>query len=285
MREEGEVMEPGHNLTPWQILHELLTRHPEAASLQAEACHCRALSMCSAAKVRRAFAAAQAARLGYEQLRRRLDPRRRRPIHFGEGLLLAAVLGMGLTVLDGLELGAFLPGVSSVLPTLAATAVWLTVAWLAALAAREHRWTMVAPAVGGAVLLALLLAALHDISLRPGQRTMFGNIHQSMVLGMLFGVFLLVLAVGAAVLIARMESASLPVARHRWHRAQASYDQVAGVELADAEAELVTREAWLGLVRSYASDVAAGDQHLVEQTVELAEDLLEHGRPGLPPPL
>ena len=114
---------------------------------------------------------------------------------------------------------------------------------------------------------------------------MWGHIHQSMVLGILFGVFLLVLAVGAAVLIAHMESASLSVARHRWHRARASYDQAAGVELADAEAELVAREAWLGLVRSYASEVAAGDQHLVKQTVELAEALLEHGRPGLPPPL
>jgi hypothetical protein len=285
MREEGEVMQPGHNPTPWQILHELLTRHPEAASLQAEACHCRALSICSAARVARRLAAVQAARLAYEQLRHRLDPRRRRPIHFGVGSLLAAVLGMGLTVLDGLELGAFLPGVSSVVPTLAATAVWLTLAWLAALPGREHRWTMVAPAVGGAVLLALLLAALHDISLRPGQRTVWEHIHGSMVLGILFGIFLLVLAAGAAVVIARMEPASLSVARYRWHRTRASYDQAAGVELADAEAESVAREAWLGLVRTYASEAAAGDQHLVEQTVDLAEALLEHGRPGLPPPL
>jgi hypothetical protein len=285
MREEGEVMEPGHNLTPWQILHELLTRHPEAASLQAEACHCRALSTWSTAKAYRAFAAVQAARLSYEQFRRRLDPRHRRPIHFGEGLLLVVVLGMGLTVLDGLELDAFLPGVRSVFPTLAATAVWLTVAWLAALASREHHWTVVASAIGGAILLALLLAALHDISLGPGQRAIWGQIDGSMVLGILFGVFLLVLAAGTTVLIAHMESASLSVARHRWHRARASYDQAAGVELADAEAELVAREAWLGLVRSYASEITAGDQQLVKQTVELAEALLEHGRPGLPPPL
>ena len=62
MREEGEVMQPRHNPTPWQILHELLTRHPEAASLQAEACHCRALSICSAAWAARQLAAVQAAR-------------------------------------------------------------------------------------------------------------------------------------------------------------------------------------------------------------------------------
>ena len=278
-------MQPGHNPTPWQILHELLTRHPEAASLQAEACHCQALSICSAARAARQLAAVQAARLGCEQLRRRLDPRRRRPIHFGEGLLLAGVLGMGLTVLDGLELGTFLPGVISVLPTLAATAVWLTLAWLAALAGREHRWTMVVPAVGAGVLLALLLAALHEISLRPSQSAIWGQIHRSMVMGVLFGAFLLVLAVGAAILIARMEPASLYVARHRWYRARTSYDQAAGLELADAEAELVAREAWLGLVRSYASEVTAGDQHLVKQTLELAEALLELGRPGLPPPL
>ncbi len=68
---------------------ELLTSHPEAESLLAEASHCRALAVCSAVFTRVKFATAQAARLAYEELRHRLEPRRRHPVHFGVGLLLA----------------------------------------------------------------------------------------------------------------------------------------------------------------------------------------------------
>ena len=69
---------PGQVPTPSQILSELLTGHPKAVSLQAEASHCRALALCSATKVSREFTAAQAARLDYDELRHRLEPRRRR---------------------------------------------------------------------------------------------------------------------------------------------------------------------------------------------------------------
>ena len=59
-------------------------------------------------------------------------------------------------MLDAIELG----GARSILLALAATAVWLTVAWLAALAGRERRWAPVGAIIGGAVFLGLLLVFL-----------------------------------------------------------------------------------------------------------------------------
>lgn len=72
---------------------ELLAGHPEAASLLAEASHRRALARVSAAAAGRAFATAQAARLRYEELRHRLDPRLRRTVGFGAGLIVLVLLG------------------------------------------------------------------------------------------------------------------------------------------------------------------------------------------------
>ena len=91
-----------------------------------------------------------------------------------------------------------------------------------------------------AVLLGLLLAAVHG----------FG--HAASLFGILVSVFILVLAGGAAVLMARMESASLFVARRRWHRARAAHEAAVQTEQDDIEAATVATEAWLGLVRTRA---------------------------------
>ena len=224
----------GHTPTPTQIIGELLAGHPEAASLQGEASHRQALAVCSAALAGRLFTEAQAARLGYDGLRHRLDARRSHSVHFGVGLLLLAVLGAGLTMLDAIELG----GTRSILLALAATAVWLTVAWLAALAGRERRWAPVGAIIGGAVFLGLLLVFLHGLDHRG---------HGGSVLGALVGVFTLVLVTGAAVLIAHMEPASLLVARWRWHRARAAHEAAVQTERDDVEAAAVATEAWPGL--------------------------------------
>ena len=241
--------------------------------------------MCSGVKADREFAAVQEARLGYERLRRRLDPRHRRPVHLGQGLLLIGVLAAGLTVLDAIELGPLLPGVKSVLPTLAVTAVWLTLAWLAALAGREKRWTTVASAIGGANILMLLLAAVHGVNPRRGWPTTWGQTYGSTVSGILFGVLLMVLGAGTAFLITHIEPPSCSVARRRWHRVRTSHEAAVEEEIADVQAASVATAAWLGLVRSYASEATGGDQSVVEATVALASALLENGRPGLPPPL
>jgi hypothetical protein len=85
-------------MTPTQIVGELLRNHPEAASLLAEASHHRTLAVWSAATARRKFAAAQAARLAYEELRHRLDPKLRRRINFAAGLAVLVVLAASITV-------------------------------------------------------------------------------------------------------------------------------------------------------------------------------------------
>jgi hypothetical protein len=259
----------GH--TPAQIIGELLARHPEAASLQGEASHRQALAVCSAALVGQLFTEAQAARLGYDELRHRLDSRRRHPVHFAVGLLLLAVLGTGLTMLDAFELG----GTRSVPLAVAAAAVWVTVAWLAALASQARRWVSAAAVIGGAVFLGLLLVLLHGLDHhgRGGS-----------VLGFLVGVFILVLVTGAAVLIAHMEPASLLVARWRWHRVRAAHEAAVRTERDDVAAAAVATEAWLGLVRTQAAASAGDDGQLVHETVALAASLLGSGRPQLLPP-
>ncbi len=82
---------------------------------------------------------------------------------------------------------------------------------------------------------------------------------------------------------AHMESASLFVARRRWHRARAAHEAAARTAQDDLEAAAIATEAWLGLVRTQASAVAGDDEHLVHETVALAAALPESGRPQLPP--
>jgi hypothetical protein len=256
---------PGHMRTPAQIIGELLTGHPEAVSLQAEASHCRALARSSAAYTSQAFEDAQTARLGYEELRHRLDPRRVRVIGLGAGLAALTLLAAGLTLLDDVELSGVLGPLKPVLPALAATAVWLAGAWVAALASRERRWGVCLAAGTAGALLGLLLAAVRG----------FG--HQNVPFGILVSVFILVLASVAAVLMARMEPSSLFAARRRWHRARTAHRAAARIEHDDLEAATVATESWLGLVRARAS-VLAGDERLVQETVALAVDLLESGQ-------
>lgn len=263
-------MLPGHTRTPSQIIGELLTGHPEAASLQAEASHRRALARSSAANVSRAFAAAQAARLGYEELWHRLDPRRLRTLDFGAGLFVLVLLAAGLTLLDAVELTGLPGGTTSVPLALAAAVVWLTGAWLTALTSRERRWPLVLAATAAAVLLGLLLAARYGLG------------YDTVVFGILVSVFILVLAGGAAVVMARMECASLFVARRRWHRARRAHEAAVQTEQNDVEAAAVATEAWLAMVWTRASAVADDDEHLLHETVALAVAMLESGRPQLP---
>ena len=278
-------MQPDHRPTPAKIIGELLTNHPEAASLLGHASHCRALAVCSAVTTRLRFAAAQAARLAYEELRHRLEPRGRHPVHFGMGLLLVFVLSAGLAMLDLIELSGLLGGPRSVLPALAAAAVWVTVAWLGAVAVRQRRWALVADIGAAAVLLGLLLVALHGLGPYPGWPAVGGHSTGSVVLGALTGTFILVLTVGAGALVAYMEPASLLLARQRWHRTRTAHEEAVETERADVEAAAVAAEAWLSLIRTRVTAIAAGDERLVQATVALAAVLVESSRPQLPPSL
>ena len=250
--ESGRWTEPRH----WRTLGIMLLRR-WAASLLAEAIHCQALARSSEANVGQEFAAAQTARLHYEELCHMLDPHCRRTIHFGAGLLLLLVLGTGLTMLNGIELSGLLGGMRLVLVALAATAVWLTGGWLAALASRERRWPLVLATINTAIFLALLLMTLHGLEPRPDWPAARDHLRGYAVSGVLAGFFILVFAVGAAAFVA--------------HRSRPPC------------ASSVANEAWLGLVRSYASVVAGGEERLVRETVALAAALVESGGPQLPP--
>jgi hypothetical protein len=259
-------MPPDHARTPTQIIGDLLGGHPEAASLLSEACHYQALARESATFVRHAFTLNQAARLSYEQLWHRIDPRRLRTVDPRAGLLILLLLGAGLAFLDAVEIG----GTTFLLPV-SATAVWLTGAWMAALASRNDRWPDVVVVAVTGVLFGALLATLHDLN------------RGSMLFGILIGAFILMLAGGAAALISRMQSVALLAARRRWHRARRAYDAAVQTERDDREAAAVATEAWLVLVRSQAS-VVTDDGQTVHDTVVMAAALLENGRPQLSAP-
>jgi hypothetical protein len=277
-------MPPDHRPTSATIIGELLANHPEAASLLAEASHCRALAVCSAAYTRLKSAAVQAARLAYEQLRHRLEPRRGHPVHFGAGSMLVLTLGAGLAMLNLIELSGLLGGPRTVPLALAATAVWLTGAWLAAVAVRHRRWAVVAGISAAAALLGLLLVALYGLGPHPGWPAS-GHALGSTVFAALTGTFILVLTIGAVALMIHMEPASLLMARRRWHRARTAYEEAVEIEHADVEAAAVAAEAWLDLVRVRVTAIAAGDESLVQATVGLAAVLVESSRPKLPPAL
>lgn len=278
-------MQPEQRPTPAQIIGELLANHPEAASLLAEAGHCRALAVCSTAISRLKLAAVQAARLTYEELRHRLEPRWCHSVDFGAGLLLVLVLSGGLAVLNLIELSGVLGEPGSVLPAMAVTAVWLTAAWLGAAAVRQRRWALVIAIVSSALLLGLLLVAWHGLGPQTGRPATREYVSASAVFGALTGTFILVLTAGITAVMAYMEPASLLVVRRRWHRARAVYEKAVETEHADIQAAAVAAEAWLGLVRTRVTTIAAGDEGLARATVALAANLVESSRPQLPPSL
>jgi hypothetical protein len=253
--------------TPSRVIGDLLAGHPEARSLLAEAGHRAALARSSAADTRRTFAAAQDTRTGYEELRRRLDPRGLRTVNFSVGLVVLVLLGAGLTVLADIQVSGLLSHAGSVLIALAAATVWLTGGWLAALASRESRRPTVIALAGTAALLGLLLAVVHALG-RPGT-----------VVGILASVLELAVAVGAAALMTRLESAPVFAARSRWHRAQRAHKAAVRLEQGDIEAMHVATESWLGLVRTWAATAADDDEDLADRTVTLAVALLEGSQP------
>lgn len=267
--------------TPTRIIGELLTSHPEAESLLAEAGHRQALAAWSTADAGKKFSGAQAARRGYEELWHRLEPRRGRSVPFEVGLLVLAVAGAGLAMLDLVELSGLSGGAGPALLALAATAVWATIAWLAAVTGRRRRWALLSGVVAAAMALGLLLVALHAFAPHPGWPAAGGR-SRGGILGVLVAAFILLLVAGAAALIAHMEPADLLAARRRWHRARAGDEEAVQVWQADLEAAAVATEAWLGLVRAWVTTVVKGEEQLIGETVALAVALAETGRPKLP---
>jgi hypothetical protein len=247
----------------------VLSGHPEARSLLAEASHRRVLSEQSAAAAGRSAAAADAARLRYEELRHLVDPRAQRPLPRWTALLLLAAVSAGLAALGWLEL-AVLPG--RAVSAVAVAAAWLAGAWLAATAGHAGhagrgghagRAGHATAAWGAAAAFAALLAALHATA-APGQ--------EGSLLGVLWAALSVAGAGAAACLIGRTEPAAVARARAHWRRAEVRRAAAARASLADAESAAIARQSWLGLVRSAVA--AHDDERLTYDAVQAATEMI-----------
>jgi hypothetical protein len=238
------VQEP-RELIRRKMTGRLLATHPEAQSLFAEAGHWHILADRSAAVVRQTFTIMQAARLGYEELGHRLDPRHSRTVHFGVALTLQAAIFAVLVALNAIELTGVLAGWMAV-AAVAAAAAWSGCAWLAALAGREGQRGLLAAITVGAATFGLLLAALHSAAAVTGQ----ADIRYRLGVGAGVALLIFALVVMACVLIGRTEPASLLLARRRWYRARSAHENATHIHHSDVEAAVVARQAWHALVET-----------------------------------
>jgi hypothetical protein len=156
--------------------------------------------------------------------------------------------------------------------------VWLTLAWLAAAAARRERRGSAAGIAGAAILLGLLVAAVHVAGSGSGWPPTRG----AMLFGAMAAACILGLTAGGRAVISRLEPASLLAARRRWHRARSALKKAERTRQADLQAAAVALEAWLGLVRVHAIQFASGDEQLVKEATALAAGLLGATMPELP---
>ena len=242
-----------HDPAARDVVGHLLDTHPDGQSLLAEAGHRRSLASQSMRVAAEAFGRVKAARLGYEALRRRLDPRHGRTLHLGVAVILLAAVAAALVALDAIEFAGVLFGWVAVAAAAAASAAWAGSAWLAALAVREERRGRVTVIAAGVAAAALLLAALHgeaaSISPAPGW-------HRFEIAALVM-LFIFALVAVATEIITRTEPASLPLARRRWHRSWDEYQAAERVHRADAEAAVVAAQEWCSLVDAYAVAYAA----------------------------
>jgi uncharacterized membrane protein len=245
-----------HDPAARDVVSHVLDTHPEGQSLLAEAGHRRSLAGQSRQLAAEAFARGKAARLGYEALRRRLDPRYRRTLHFGMAVALLTAVAAGLVALDVIEFDGVLFGWVAAAAAAAASAAWTGCAWLAALAVREERHGRVTVIAAGAAAAGLLLAALHAEASTIGPAPGWHRFE----IAILVMLFIFALVALATEIITRTEPASLPQARHRWHRSWDEYLAAAAVHHADAEAAVVAAQEWCSLVDAYAVAYAASSQ-------------------------
>ena len=231
----------------------LLACRPEALSLLSEANHWRGLAVHSAALATVASQGTDSARLRYEELRHRLDPRNHRRARYEVAWALVAAIGLVVTGLARIELVPWIDMTGLPSGWLVATAVavvWMCGAWLAA--ARGHlRRALLAIA---AVLLTALLSAI-------------GGTLPAVLLAVLSAL----LAIIAAALIARAEPAQLARVRWQWRRAVRYRDAAMATARSDAQSAAVTRESWLSLVRSA---VAAEDEQEAREAIAAAADMV-----------
>jgi hypothetical protein len=231
----------------------VLRTHSEGQSLFGEAGHYRVLAEQSATAVARAFTSMQERRLSYEELRHRLDPRRSRTIHLGVGLTVLAGIFTVLVALDAIALAGVLTGWMTAAAA-AAAAAWIGCSWLAALAKREGQGGPLTAITVGAVAVGLLLVALHG----EEASTRRADVWHRFGAGVLVVLLIFALVAVAAVLMARMEPASLLFARRRWHRSRDEYVAAVHTHRCDAEAAVIAGQGWRNLIDAQANASADG---------------------------
>ncbi|MGO9217199.1 MAG: hypothetical protein ACLP5E_05405 [Streptosporangiaceae bacterium] len=236
-----------------EVVAHVLDTHPEGQSLLAEAGHRRMLAEQSARVAMEAFAMAKAARLGYEALRHRLDPRYGRTIHVGIASVAVAAVIAALLGLDRVEFAGVLAGWMTTAAAATATAAWAGFAWLAALAVREERRGRLTAIAAGAAAAGLLLAALHGV----GSLAFRWQGWRPVWVSVLVVLVILALVTIATEIITRTEPASLLLARRRWHRARGEYLAAVRVERSDAQAAAVAAQEWCSLIDVSATAYAA----------------------------
>ncbi len=231
----------------------LLAGHPEARSLLTEASHWRGLAAHSAALATAANQAADLARLRYEELRHRLDPRGHRRTRHGVACALVAAISLALAGLAWIELAPWIDETGRPAGWLVATAVaavWVCGAWLAATPGHPRRALLAVAAVALTALLSALAGTLPAV---------------------LLAVLSALLAVIAAALIARAESAALARVRRHWRRAARHRDAAVATAQSDAETAAVTRESWLSLV---SAATAAEDEQQAREAIAAAAGMI-----------
>lgn len=235
-----------------EVVAQVLGTHPEGETLLAEAGHRRTLAEQSARAATEALALAKAARLGYEALRHRLDPRHARTLHADLASVALAAVIAALLGLDRIEFAGVMAGWTTATAAVTATAAWAGCAWLAALAVREQRRGRLTAIVAGAAAAGLLLAALHAVAPLAFRWLGWHPIWVSILVALV----ILALVTIASEIITRTEPASLLVARRRWHRAWHDYLAAAAIQRSDAEAAAVAAQEWSTLVDAYATAYA-----------------------------
>jgi len=251
---EEKAVYDSQELAMRQSIGRVLRTHPDGQSLFGEADHYRVLAEQSAVAVTRAFTSMQETRLGYEELRHRLDPRHARTIHLGVGLTLLAAIFTSLVLLNAIELSGVVTGWMTA-AAVAATVAWIGCSWLSALAQNEKNGRLLAVITAGAVVTGFLLAALHSegIASRADIWHRFG-------FGGLVALLIIVLVEIAAVLITRTEPASLIFARRRWHHSQDQYATAVRTHRGDAEAAVIAAQGWRSLIEAEANASAADEK-------------------------
>jgi hypothetical protein len=232
--------------TPTQLVCDLLVRDPDAASLLSDADHWHRQAAQSAESARRSCREAHTARRRFEELRHKLDPRNRRPLHLSAGLAMLAAITPCLLILDQFELGEQ-PGQPGTTPlVLCATAMSLSTAWIAVTAIREGRplsGTLIAAA---SVTLSVLMAAVHILLLPVGP----SYCHLA-TLSAIAALLINGLNAAAAVAISRTEPGTIAAARFRWHRVARLCQKDARLAEQDLATAASAERAWLLCVRMH----------------------------------